>query len=89
MSNYSKRKGVLISVIVSIVIWISLNFILIQFQENQKKEVDSTFILKTSKTNVTTNINENVQSEIEKYEIINNQFKSNNWRIFISKINLN
>lgn len=88
MSNYSKRKGVLISVIVSIVIWISLNFILIQFQENQKKEVDSTFILKTSKTNVTTNINENVQSEIEKYEIINNQFKSNNWRIFISKINL-
>lgn len=88
MSNYSKRKGVLVSVIVSIVIWISLNFILIQFQENQKKEVDSTFILKTSKTNVTTNINENVQSEIEKYEIINNQFKSNNWRIFISKINL-
>ena len=38
MSNYSKRKGIFVSIIISLVIWISLNFILIQFNENQKKE---------------------------------------------------
>lgn len=95
MFNYNKRNRIIISVILSIIIWISINFILIKFQENQKKEVNSTFILKTSQINP--NINKNNSNEnkeknkfenIEKQEIIENQYKSYNWRILISKINL-
>lgn len=85
MSNYSKRKGIVVSIIVSLVIWISLNFILIQFNENQKKEVDTTLVLKTSKVNP---IKENVEENIEIDEAVKNQYKINEWRIFISKINL-
>ena len=62
MSNYSKRKGIVVSIIISLVIWISLNFILIQFNENQKKEVDTTLVLKTSQVNP---IKENVEENIE------------------------
>lgn len=85
MSNYSKRKGIVVSIIISLVIWISLNFILIQFNENQKKEVDTTLVLKTSKVNP---IKENVEENIEIDEAVENQYKINEWRIFISKINL-
>lgn len=85
MSNYSKRKGIVVSIIISLVIWISLNFILIQFNENQKKEVDTTLVLKTSKVNP---IKENVEENIEIDEAVKNQYKINEWRIFISKINL-
>ena len=85
MSNYSKRKGIIVSIIISLVIWISLNFILIQFNENQKKEVNTTLVLKTSQVNP---IKENVEGNIEIDEAVENQYKINEWRIFISKINL-
>lgn len=85
MSDFSKRKGIVVSIIISLVIWISLNFILIQFNENQKKEVDTTLVLKTSQVNP---IKENVEENIEINEAVENQYKINEWRIFISKINL-
>ena len=85
MSNYSKRKGIIVSIIISLVIWISLNFILIQFNENQKKEVNTTLVLKTSQVNP---IIENEEENIEINEAVENQYKNNEWRIFISKINL-
>lgn len=85
MSNFSKRKGIIVSIIISLVIWISLNFILIQFNENQKKEVNTTLVLKTSQVNP---IKENVEGNIEIDEAVENQYKINEWRIFISKINL-
>lgn len=85
MSNFSKRKGIIVSIIVSLVIWISLNFILIQFNENQKKEVNTTLVLKTSQVNP---IKENVEGNIEIDKAVENQYKINEWRIFISKINL-
>lgn len=85
MSNYSKRKGIVVSIIISLVIWISLNFILIQFNENQKKEVNTTLVLKTSQINPN---KENVEENIEIDEVVENQYKNNKWRIFISKINL-
>lgn len=85
MSNYSKRKGIIVSIIISLVIWMSLNFILIQFNENQKKEVNTTLVLKTSQINP---INKNVEKNVEINETVENQYKNNEWRIFISKINL-
>lgn len=88
MSNYSKRKGVIVSIIISIVILISLNFILNQFKENQKKEENSTLVLKTSQENLILEDKENVEEKIEAEEVIENQYKTNQWRIFISKINL-
>lgn len=80
MSNFSKRKGIFISLIISIVIWMSLYFILSQFQENSKKEVNSSFILKTTQITPITKI------EIE--EPVMNQYKNHEWRILIPKINL-
>lgn len=85
MSDFSKRKGIVVSIIISLVIWMSLNFILIQFNENQKKEVNTTLVLKTSQVNP---IKENVEENIEINEAVKNQYKINEWRIFISKINL-
>ena len=85
MSDFSKRKGIVVSIIISLVIWMSLNFILIQFNESQKKEVDTTLVLKTSQVNP---IKENVEENIEINEAVENQYKINEWRIFISKINL-
>lgn len=89
MSAYSKRKGIIVSLIITIIIWLSLNFILIQFMENQKNdEINSTITLKASKYN-----NEIIENtlQIEKVkneEIVGNQYSTNRWRIFISKINL-
>lgn len=83
MSKFSKRKGVILSIIISLVIWVSLNFILLQFTNNQKKEVNTSLVLKTSQIN---SINENIEKNIE--YTVKNQYKSNKWRIFISKINL-
>lgn len=84
MFVYSKRKGIFVSIIITVVIWISLNLILIQFQESQKKEVNSKIILKTSQ--IIPNLKEEKNVEIE--ETVENQYKQNNWRILISKINL-
>lgn len=80
MSNFSKRKGIIISLIISIVIWMSLYFILSQFRENSKKEVNSSFILKTSQTTPIT--------KIETEEPVMNQYKNHEWRILIPKIHL-
>lgn len=88
MSNYSKRKGVIVSIIISFVILISINFILIKFEKNQKKEENSTLVLKTSQTNPILQEKENVEEKTEIEEVIENQYKTNQWRIFISKINL-
>jgi len=88
MSNYSKRKGVIVSIMISFVILISLNFILIKFEKSQKKEENSTLVLKTSQTNPILEKKENVEEKTEKEEVIENQYKTNQWRIFISKINL-
>lgn len=88
MSKYTKRKGIIVSIIISVVIWISLNFILIQFEESQKKEVNSTLVLKTSQINTILNDEEDKKENIEIEEIIENQYKTNKWRILISKINL-
>ena len=96
MSAYSKRKGIIVSILVALVIWLSINFILIKFQENQKKEENSAITLKVGQVyeNERKNIEveelkslkENPENNVE--EIIKNQYKSNGWRIFISKINL-
>lgn len=88
MSNYSKRRGIIVSVLISFVIWISLYFILIQFKENQKKEVNSALVLKTSYANPIIEETENIEEKIKIEETIENQYKANEWRIFISKINL-
>lgn len=96
MSAYSKRKGIIVSFFIAVVIWLSVNFILIQFQENQKKDDNSTINLKVGQVyqNIENNeINKQI-SNLEKNpesnvnDIIENQYKSNGWRIFISKINL-
>lgn len=84
MFSYRKRSGIIVSIIVSLIIWLSLYFILIQFRQNQKKKVNSTFVLKTSQINPITNYKE--KEGIEK--VVKNQYKENGWRIFISKINL-
>jgi len=65
-----------------------LYFILNQFKENQKKEVNSTFILKTSQINLVANQKEKREDKIERKEIVQNQYKTNTWRILIPKINL-
>ena len=105
MSAFSKRKGIIVSVIIASVIWMSLNFILFKFQESQKKKDNSTIILKTSLTNdnkehkqktmenlyeenIKENIVENFEENIED-NFIENQYKVNEWRILIPKINLN
>lgn len=89
MSRFSKRSLIIVSCLISFIIWISLNFILIKFEEGQKKDLNTNFILKTSR-NDETNQNNNVQNNEleEEKEIVLNQYQSNEWRIFISKINL-
>lgn len=84
MVNYSKRMGIIVSIIITLILWISVNVIFIQFKKSQKKEVNSTFVLKTSqifKAN-----NNKLKKKIE--GVVGNQYKQNGWRILISKINL-
>lgn len=84
MVNYSKRSGIIVSIIITLILWISVNIIFIQFKKNQKKEVNSTFILKTSQIAKATK--NKLKNEIE--GVVENQYKENGWRILISKINL-
>lgn len=93
MSAYSKRKGIIVSILIALVIWLSINFILIKFQESQKKEEDSSITLKVGqiyenieKYEEIKNLKENPENEID--DIIENQYESIGWRIYISKINL-
>lgn len=89
MFAYSKRKGIIVSLMIASILWLSLYVIFVQFQKNQKKEANSAFILKTSQIDSITDFKENVQKEVEIEEAVENQYKENHWRIFISKINLN
>ncbi len=87
MFAYSKRKGIMVSIIMTILIGGAFYFIQMQLQSNQKKEENATFILKTSQIdNITTSLVK--KEEIEREERIQNQYQSNPWRILIPKINL-
>ena len=89
MINYNKRSITIYSIIITIIVYIFIQIILSSFNFNQKKEKSSVLVLKTS------NVNPIV--EISKDKQINNFFNSDNenkyskydWRIIISKINLN
>ena len=48
MSKYSKRRRIIISTIFAIVIWVSLNIILIKVQESQRKKIISNAIVQTN-----------------------------------------
>ena len=96
MSAYSKRKGIIVSILIATVIWLSINFILIKFQENQKKDENSAITLKVGQVyeneenspiiEELKHLKENPENNEE--ENIEEQSNVNEWRIFISKINL-
>ena len=88
MFNYSKRNMIVISCVLSLVILISLNFILNIFKENQKKNQNYIQIENLLKSNE--NITQNVEKigKFESEEIVENQYSNNDWRILIPKINL-
>lgn len=77
MFSFSKRKLCIIAIFILIVIFISSIFILLKYFNIQKKQVCSNFILKTEPINT-----------IDAEKIVKGQYKSNNWRIKISKISL-
>lgn len=82
---YSKRNRIAICVILTIIVFIFIKFIYVQFFKNQKKEINSNNETTTSQL---LSIQESETENIEDSEIIMNQYKENKWRIFISKINL-
>lgn len=90
MFNYSKRNLIIISFISSIVILVFINYILKNFNENQKKKENFNLIQKTNQIISNTNVNkdEEKNKECEKEQIVKNQYNKNNWRILIPKINL-
>ena len=79
MSNYSKRKGIIVSLIISFILLVSILFILKQLEEKSKKEIHSSIVLKTSQTSL---------EKDEKEDIKVNEISNSSWKIFISKINL-
>lgn len=80
MFKLCKRKLIIISILIFSIIFISIIFILPKYLNIQKKQFCSNFILKTVNTEPINTIN------VE--NILKGQYKSNNWRIKISKINL-
>lgn len=88
MFNYNKRNIIIFSIIITIIIYISIHIILGSFKVNKQKEENSTLILKTSQVNpiIETSINENKETL---NTISLNQYSQYDWRIIISKINLN
>lgn len=88
MFNYNKRNIIIFSIIITIIIYISIHIILGSFKVNQQKEENSTLILKTSQVNpiIEASINENKETL---NTISLNQYSQYDWRIIISKINLN
>ena len=82
MFKFCKRKLIIISILILFfsIIFISIIFILPKYLNIQKKQFCSNFILKTV---ITEPIN-----TIDAQDILKGQYKSNNWRIKISKINL-
>ena len=79
MSNYSKRKGIIVSLIISFILLISISFIIKKIEEKSKKEIYSSFVLKTSQSSL-----EKDEKEDKKLDEVNDL----SWKIFISKINL-
>lgn len=72
-----KMTNVITKIFIFTIIFISIGFILITYFKVQKKQINSSFIQK--KINLDSiNVEENIQR----------QYKANNWRIKISKINL-
>ena len=94
MFNYSKRNLIIISVSISLVILLSLNFILKIFKENQfviqNQDKKENLNLKTSqiKSNENEKINIENNEVFNKEGIVENQYKNNDWRVLIPKINL-
>lgn len=88
MFNFNKRNITIFSIIITIIIYISIHIILGSFKFNQKKEENSTLILKTSQLNsiLKTSTNENKETL---NTISLNKYSEYDWRIIISKINLN
>lgn len=91
MISYNKRNVFILSIIISILVYISINLILVNFFQNSKK-VNTSLVLKTSSLNPT---DENLNNKVDKQafkeemdEIANNQYLNNSWRIKIQKINL-
>ena len=80
MFKFSKRKLTIINTIILIIILISAGSILTKYFNIQKKQVNSNFVLKT------VNLAPINTTDAEKMD--NSQYRSNNWRIKISKIHL-
>ena len=91
MFSYSRKRIVILSILISILFFICINIYLFYFLKNlsQKNIETQTLVLKISKITPIkeeTNIEENT---IEKEQKEINIFLSSNWRILIPKINLN
>lgn len=80
MFKISKRWLTIIIIFIFMIIFISNIFILLKYFNIQKKQVDSSFVLET--------INTEPINTIVADKIVKSQYKSNSWRIKISKINL-
>ena len=94
MFNYSKKNKIIISVIVSIIILFIADFFLIKFNY-QKKVQSSSLVFKSNEVNSN---KENKKSNKDKVnnekqilktnQVVLNQYKQNDWRIFIPTLNL-
>lgn len=81
MLKFSKRKLIItLIVLILMIVFISIIFILLKYFNIQKKQIDSSFIHKS--------IYIDPINTIDAEKIVKSQYKSNNWRIKISKINL-
>lgn len=82
MFKFCKRKLITVNVVILIftIIFILTSLILIKYFNIQKKQVNSNFVLKT--------VSLNPINTIVAQKIVKSQYKSNNWRIKISKIHL-
>lgn len=84
---------IIISIILSLIILISVNFILKKFKYNQKKEDNYNSIVNEINSNKISNnknkyAQKNEEENIKIEEISKNQYMENSWRILIPKINL-
>ncbi len=89
--NFNKRNLSIISILVAIIIFVSVNLVLSQLN-NIKEKDSSKIVLKTSEINSQNNVIVNEMSNEtvnETAEVIPNLYKSSsNWRIEIPAINL-
>lgn len=82
MFKFSKRKLTIIIIVILIltIMFISADLILLKYFNIQKKQINSSFVLKT--------IHLDPINTIVAEKVVNSQYKSNNWRIKIEKIHL-